>query len=379
MVQERIEELKKLKENKDAGFVNCIPFSDAYPVLSEYHPGIIKGLQYMVTASSGIGKTQLMKHMFILTPYRFVKKNPHLKIKLKIFVFALEESRNEFIDSIICSELYNQFNIEIDTLELQSLYDRSPSNEIFQKIDSIKGELEDLFKYVEVIDSVHNPTGLYKYLRNYSEENGKHIWVDKQFKKVKASGETEITTEKVYSHYEANDPNEFVIAITDNLNILAEEKDKLTGLMLTKHQTISKWSLDYCRKQITKHWNYTVVNVQQQAAESEKQQFTNTGASVEKKVEPSLDGLADNKLTQRDAFVIFGLFAPTRYEFPKHLGYDITKLKDNYRCLIILKNRVGKTNLRKGMYFNGKNFTFKELPLPTINNLPNPALNEYYK
>lgn len=379
MIQERIDELKRLKENKDKGFVNCIPFTDAYPVLSQYHPGIIKGLYYITTASSGVGKTQLTKHMFVLTPYRFIKKNPHLKLKLKIFYFALEESKDEFIDSMICAELYNRFNIEIDTLQLKSLYEKSPSDEIFNKIDVIKKDLEDLFQYVEVVDSVFNPTGLYKYVRDYSEKNGKHVWKEREFKKVKADGEVEITKEKIYSHYEPNDANEFVIVITDHISLLAEEKDKETGQMLNKHQTMSKWSVDYCRKQITKHWNYTVVNVQQQAADTEKQQFTNQGASIEKKVEPSLDGLADNKLIQRDAFTIFGLFAPARYEFQKHLGYDITKLKDNYRCLIILKNRVGKTNLKKGMYFNGINSTFKELPLPTVNGLSNPELNKYYK
>ena len=118
----------------------------------------------------------------------------------------------------------------------------------------------------------------------------------------------------------------------------------------------------YARKQITKHFKYVFVGIQQQAADKEKLQFTNTGSSISQKLEPSLDGLGDNKLTARDALVVIGLFAPERYQIPTHLGYDVNKLKDNYRSLIILKNRIGKPNLKLGLFFDGKTNHFEELP-----------------
>lgn len=127
---------------------------------------------------------------------------------------------------------------------------------------------------------------------------------------------------------------------------------------------MTKFSAEYCRKNISKHFGYIPVLIQQQEAAKEKQVFTNRGESVESKLEPSLDGLGDNKLTQRDALVVIGLFAPDRYGIEEHMGYDITTLKDNYRCLILLKNRVGRPNLKKGLYFNGAANIFAELPMP---------------
>lgn len=252
---------------------------------------------------------------------------------------------------LISNRLYTEYGIEVSVIELQSFTNKLPEN-IIKRIEECEEYFADFEKYVEVIDTVYNPTGLYRTVQEYSNQNGKHVYVDKIFNGKKVS---------VYDHYEPKDSNEFVIVITDHLSLLQEEKDSTTNLMMNKHQAISKWSADYCRKQISKNFGYTVVNVQQQAAEKEKQEFYK-GGSVESKLEPSLDGLADNKLTQRDAMVVLGLFAPDRYEIKKHLNYDILKLKDNYRSLKILKNRLGRPNLKTGLYFDGKTNEFFELP-----------------
>jgi predicted ATP-dependent serine protease len=157
--QQRLDSLIEAKKNKDSGLLNCIPFYDAYPRLSNYLPGIIKGVYYIVSANSGIGKTQLTKHMFVLTPYRFVKNHPESKLKLKILYFALEESKEEFIDSLIVAHLFEKYNISIDTLELRSMFKTSLNQNIIDKINESKEYFQDLFNCVEVIDSVSNPTG----------------------------------------------------------------------------------------------------------------------------------------------------------------------------------------------------------------------------
>ena len=155
-----------------------------------------------------------------------------------------------------------------------------------------------------------------------------------------------------------NNPNEYVGVIVDHFSLLSPEAGSET-----LHKAMTKMSAEYGRKQITKHYNYFFVNVQQQAAESEKQQYTNVGQSIESKLEPSLSDLGDNKLTQRDAHIVFGLFAPDRFEIKNHLGYKIDVLKDNYRSLSILKNREGRSNLKLGIYFDGKVNYFKEMPI----------------
>lgn len=352
MFDETFDRIKQNREVKKSGGSNNIPFEN-FPTLNKHVPGIIKGVYYIVTASSGIGKTQLTKALFVLEPYKFIKKYPEKGLRLKILYFALEESKEEFMLGLISNRLYTEYNVKLSVLDLQSYTDMHLSDETLDMIEECRDYFKDFEKYVEVIDSISNPTGIYKYVREYSLQNGTH-----HTKKITIDGEER----EVYSHYEPNDPDEFVTVIVDHVGLLEEEKDSRLGVVLTKHQTISKWSQDYSRKQITKHFKYALVNVQQQAADKEKQQFTQAGLSIETKLEPSLDGLGDNKLTQRDALVVLGLFAPDRYEMRKHQGYDIVQLGDNYRSLKILKNRLGRPNLKEGLYFNGAANTFSELP-----------------
>ena len=136
---------------------------------------------------------------------------------------------------------------------------------------------------------------------------------------------------------------EHFFLIVDNLNNLSQESKE--SKLLSQLETINRWSRDYCRLQITKHWKWTVLNIQQQASDSEKQQFSYKGETIIEKVKPSLDGLGNSKEDQRDHFTILGIFAPNRYNIPNYAGYDISRLKDHYRSLIILKSNLSKTNV----------------------------------
>ena len=103
--------------------------------------------------------------------------------------------------------------------------------------------------------------------------------------------------------------------------------------------------------------------MQQQTAEKEKQEYNFKGKSIDEKLEPSLDGLANNKETQRDADLILGFFSPTRYGINSYHGYDITKLKDKFRAILFLKDRrYGLANARLFCYFDGATNVMNELP-----------------
>jgi hypothetical protein len=82
------------------------------------------------------------------------------------------------------------------------------------------------------------------------------------------------------------------------------------------------------------------------------------------RLKPTLDGLGDCKLTQRDANVILGLFSPFRHDIPEYWGYDIKIFKDNIRFLEILGGRDGGGGTVCPLYFDGAVNYFRELPLP---------------
>jgi len=101
---------------------------------------------------------------------------------------------------------------------------------------------------------------------------------------------------------------------------------------------------------------------------SEKQQFNFKGSSIIEKVKPSLDGLGDNKTTQRNVDIVLGLFSPVRYnisEYPQFGdAYKLNQMGDAYRELSILANRSGGGLWSTDLYFDGAVEYFKELPSP---------------
>lgn len=367
-VRQRVDELKKIKARKDSGAIFCIPFEN-YPKLSQSVPGVVPGMIQMITASSGVGKTQAAKALYVREPLEYALKH---NINLKIFYFALEESEQEFIDTMICNFISSRCNINMDLLTLQGFRDKSLPQDKMDLIDKYIDDVEALLDKVEIVDSVYNPTGIYKYCRDYADKHGTHVFEDREFIKNKVDvnpssptyGQKITVTEKakVYSHYVPDDPNAFVIVIVDHMSLLVPEKIKDANTMMNQHQTMAHWSTNYALKQITKHWNWAVVNVIQQEQSGEKEQFTMKGESVQKKTEPSLAGFANNKEIQRDAKVVIGVYSPDRYGFDDYHGYDIRRFRDCFRAMKILKNRFGAPNKYHHFLFDGATNRFKELP-----------------
>lgn len=357
-VKDRLQGLKDIKAKKDAGQIFCIPFEN-YPKLTESIPGVVPGMIQMVTASSGVGKTQVTKALYVREPLEYALKHG---IKLKIFYFALEESQQEFIDTMICNFISSRCGISMDLLTLQGFREKSLSQDKMDLIDQHIQDIEDLLENVEIIDSVYNPTGIYKYCRDYADKNGTHVFEDREFIKKKSDGSTQKVVNKVYSHYVPNDINAMTIVIVDHISLLTPEKRKEDGAMMNQHQTMAHWSTNYALKQVTKHWNWAVVNVIQQEQSGEKEQFTNRGESIQKKTEPSLAGFANNKEIQRDAKIVIGVYSPDRYGFEEYHGYDIRRFRDSFRAIKILKNRFGPPNKYYHYLFDGATNRFKELP-----------------
>lgn len=356
-VNKRVKSLINIKKEKDAGKIFCIPFVN-YPKLTQSVPGIIPGMMTLITAASGIGKTQVAKALAVREPLEYCLK--HGK-KIKIIYFALEESREEFIDTMICNYISGK-GIRVDLLTLQGYKEKSLDQNTLDAISKYMPEIEKLLENVDIVDSIYNATGMYKYCRDFADRNGKHFYEDREFIKSKKDGTTERIMTKVYSHYTPNDPDLNVIVICDHLSLISPEKDPFTGNMMTQHQAMAKWSTDYAMKQITKHWGWSVVDIQQQEQSAEKEQFTNKGESIQKKTEPSSANLANNKELQRNYKVILGVYSPDRYGFEDYHGYDIRRFKDTFRSIIILKNRFGPPNKYYSFLFDGATNRFNELP-----------------
>lgn len=338
------------KERAEKGLLNCIPFG--FPRFEQYLPGIMQKKYYLITSNSGVGKSQITDSLFLYNPYNHILNNSETDITVKIFYYSLELDKESKIIKGVSKRLYEKYGIIADVNLLQSYGKKYCSDELFEKFKECKDYFEKLEDICTFYDEPINPYGIFKEVNSYMLNNGTVIK-----KKITINDEEH----DVFDYYKPNKENHYVILIVDHLSLLNNEKQ------MSQHETIKKFSANDC-VYLRNRYGVIIVNVQQQMASQEEKQYTFSGKNIIEKLEPSLDGLADCKLTQRDANIVLGLFAPDRHGIKYYKGYDISRLGDNYRNWQILKNRDGISNVNVGLYFNGAVNYFKEMPPITDEN-----------
>lgn len=281
-----------------------------------------------------------------------------LNIKLKIFYFSLEMSKEEKMLSCFANILYIKEGLRISPTDLKSTKaSKILPEETLEIIKKYEKYFEEIEKTVEFIDDIRHGFGIYNLVREYAMANGK---IHKR--NIEINGK--IT--EVEDYYEPNNPDEYVMIIIDHISLISTEKRN--GVQMSLHESISVLSSDYLIK-LRNRFNYIPVVIQQQSSAQEG--IENKKAN---RLKPTMDGLGDNKLTGRDANVMLGLFSPFRHEIPEYFGYDITKFKDNIRFLEIMGSRQGGAGTVCPLYFDGAVNYFKELPLPS-----DPEINKVYE
>lgn len=341
--------LATIEEKRKYEF-NCIPWG--LPRYERIVPGIMQKTYYLVTANTGIGKTQFTDEMFMYRPLDFVH-NTETDIKVRIFYWSLEVSKESKIVQGIARQLYVTHNLTIPYNKILSMSKSRMSDEEYHLISQTKDYFNRLEDVVTINDEYMNPYGIYKELKAYAHANGTLHY--KPINKIVPDGQGGTTTkeELVFDYYEPNNPNEYVISICDHYGLLHLEQG------LTIKQTIEKHSRNNVI--VRNMFGYIPVGIQQQAADKEELEFFR-GNTIESKLLPSLQGLAESKLTGRDCDIALGLFSPARHEIKSFRGYNTAILKDNFRSLHTLKYRHGTPNSIVPLYFDGAVNMFSELP-----------------
>ena len=356
LIQETMEYLRQRRENLIEGRVNCIP--TPFPSFSQSFVGIERATYYCVTGNQKTAKSQFTSFLFLYTPVLYAYHNRD-KVRVKVFYAPLEESKQKVVLRFMRYLLYTHsgFRTRVSHQELTSTREGHPiSEEVLEILES--EEYQDIMNFFEdrvEFLSDRNPTGIYKAMVKYADEHGKRLY--KQVRTVNEFGEEQVVNKIV--GYEPDDPDEYVIGITDHIGLLQEESG------MDKRGTIKKYS-EYMME-VRDYYGQIPVAVQQQNVEVQSMD-----AYKLNRIMPSPGSLADCKDTRYDVNVMLGLTNPHAAKLKEFLKYDITKLQDCQRFLEVMLARDGTANDVKALYFDGAVSYFKELPNPDA-----PNYNEY--
>lgn len=358
IIKDRIKFYEDNRKRIIAGDHNYVPFY-GFDRLCRYVPGVVPGIMYKVTSHMGVGKTQLAKFLFVYQTMLYAIKH---NINFKVIYFALEESKEEFIDSLFLHLMRRIEKQHVDRFALTGFSQKAVDQAKIEALRRVEKAMAKLISNIEVIDNKYEPTKMLEVCKGYAKKWGTFI--------QNADG-----TEQ----YVPNDSKQITLVVTDHISLLEPEFNDKSKTFMSDRQTIARWHTHYCRRILAKEWNWAVLNIQQQALDSAKEQYNYKGTSIIDKLIPSLEGLANNKEVGRDDYVTLGLFSPAMFNVSQFKGYDIYNgtpedFGDRLRTIHLLKNRFGEPNKTLPVYFDGRYTYFKELPRPGST-----GLNYFYK
>lgn len=253
--------LTDIKESRDRvvnGLINCIPCP--FKRFRATFPGLEKGKYIIFTASSKIGKTQISDEIALYNSFMYAFHHRD-QIRLKVFYFTLEMSKEAKYRQFMCYLLYrlSSGKIRIDSKDLRSVNEEKPLTEeilALLKSDPYVEYYKFFEECVEFIDSIRNPTGIYKFCRAYAKAHGtQHT---KQVP-IKDKDDNVIEIKELDDYYEEDDLDEYRIIFVDHYKLFTLESGK------DLRDTIGTWSSDYAIT-LRNKYHYTIIGVQQQAA-----------------------------------------------------------------------------------------------------------------
>ena len=330
------------------GGVNCIP--SPFGRFIDDFSGAEQSTYYVITSFTKGSKTQFVSYTFLFRTviYSYFTKED---LDFKFIYFNLEETKERIMQRFMSWLLYRFTHgaMRVSPKELRST--ATPVDEkILERL--YQEDIQDILRYFEehVIfpTEAPNPTGIYKFCKQYAEDHGT---VHKKTVTIKDElGQPQDV--EAFDFYEQDNPNEYRFIIIDTINLIDTERG------MTLKQSIDKLS-EYLAKYLRNRYHYSSIVIQKQAFESEGNDSFKLG-----RVRPSAVGLGDSKYTSRDANVTLGLFSPFRFGITEYLGYDITILKDRIRFLEVITNRDGEMGGILPLYFDGAVCDFREMPKP---------------
>lgn len=347
---ERRAEMLNNRQRRIEGKLNCLPHP--FKRFSAFLPGWLKYYYYLFTANQKVGKTKIVDYLFVYYPI-LQRIMGNLNIDTHVLYFSFEAGTAEKEYDFYSNLLYNLDNERTCPWDLEAIFKDGRDNlPLINKLDEESHQkfIKEYERTVEYIHDVTNPTGVWKYCKEYAVKNGHQNFVNgKQYDD--ATGEYydgKILDKK--NPFTWNDPEQYNIIIIDNFANLSLERG------FSKSETIEKMS-KYCIDLAKMGFVVVAIQHQAQAQEGIENQKLN-------KVTPSPDGLGDAKTTIRDVNFAISLFSPNRYGIANYKGYDITEFQDNIRFLSVIagRNMSMASNLTVPLLFRGDCSQFDELP-----------------
>lgn len=313
--------------------------------INQYIFNVQRSCYTLIGGLSGSAKTKLVD--FILLNALQDAESKNIPVNVFYYSYEIDEitKKSEWLSMLI----YTKHNVVISPEKIKGLGDFRLSSEEQNLVELEIDNLEALFSKINWIWESTNVTGMYKEWWDFMSKRGvfdKHYYTD----------EDGSTKERITKFTLAN-PEEYNIVICDHIALCKRERGYDLKANLDK---LSEYVVR-CRNLFGMTF-FFLQQFNQGLNSVDRQKFKGVDIS------PQQSDFKDSTNPYTDADVVLGLLNAHKMDMETCLGYNINttstdyNLKDRFRMLKVVKNRLSRDNIAVGLLFIPEALMFRELP-----------------
>jgi hypothetical protein len=328
-------------EKGDYNYIPIMPLGQ----FTEWFPGFMKGDVTAITGTPASSKTAFSK---LIVEHSSIPWAINEKKNLKILRFGLEESQKQYWFSLLSYRMWVDHKLEYNIKDFMGI-GRAVKEQHIPLIKEAEAKVERMKKYIIYEDSTFNSFGIWKRIRTLAQERGTFYG---------PNNKPLTSLENGWSYYKPNDPEEYVMVVTDNLSYIrkdSKEKDKAEAIWNT---------VEYQRDSAANKLDYSVLFLHHQYADTENQDNRR-----EKTILPTESGLATNKEVSRAYLNLIGIANPNKANtagvenaIRSWDGHSMKEWQNYLRTVNIIKGRYGEANCHTNLAFFGRSGFFEKIP-----------------
>ena len=332
-------ELKKRVEEGLQGKYEGL--NNGFSDLNNYIFGIQKKCYTLIGGLSGTFKTTLVDYMVS----NAIEDAQNKGIPIDVLYYSFEIDKLTKQCNWLSQLAFRKYNVEIPSEKIKGLGNYRLNSEEQRIIDKLIPEVEKMFNDIKFTFDAVNPTGIFNDVFKHCEQLGEFTY--SEYTNEKGEKKKRIESFKYTD-------DRYVIVAIDHLYLTKKERSFSTKENMDKTSEY----LVYLRN-IFSISPIVVQQFNQGLTAVDRAKFKGVDLS------PQQTDFKDTTNPYQDADVVLGIINPFKLDMFKYQGYDTEKLRDRFVSLKIIKNRLSRDNIAKGLYAHPKSGRFEELPIPS--------------
>lgn len=314
--------IKRGKEGKNIGT------STGIPKLDKIIGGIQPSRYYLIGGASSSGKSSLVLYMMYYT-----LKNMDPNEPVYYLYFSLELGQEILWAKLMGLYCAEEFGIYLSINDIMS-FECPIDDSSFQCLEQAKLWLENISSHITILDKMLHAKVLYRETMTFIE---KYITI------TEANDRKDIIP---------NNPNQKLIGVIDHMSLIQSQE----GRTLKQEMDLTSSFMVTLKRKFKMSW-FVLMQQNRDSSSTDRRKLD--------LFEPGLNDLKDSGNMGQDADVVIQIYYPFKEKLATYRDYTILGdkgFKDNFRSLIISKNRYGVANQVIGTAFYGSVGWFKDLP-----------------